>query len=297
MSIPKHFTTKLRRISTQPSLSRVWFRKHHAGHAQTGELLLSPLVELPSRSIPNVYQRPHYVCFPPAGGSIALLHHLASASPRAHVWGYQYPGRSHRVREPAAESIQELAASATDDLVELFDARQLRNTVLVGFSFGGLVALEVAQRMSSLGASPAALVMVGVIAPQRWESRRHITPQETDLLEEAALPQSDSSSELRAYTQQLLRADMLLAARYTGPTANKAPCPIAALCGEEDWRRVDDDATEAWRIWSSGAFATWVTSGSHLGLLSQSRATEFWSWMKRIADHGIGPTTHQKDCV
>ncbi|NBH07210.1 thioesterase domain-containing protein, partial [Amycolatopsis sp. SID8362] len=89
-----------------------------------------------------------------------------------------------------------------------------------------------------------------------------------------------ASFELWAYATELLRRDISLTGRYRGPAAIPVRCPLAALCGETDPIETEE-ATEAWRPWTSGPFLAGTVPGGHLGLLAAEHVTEFWAWMER----------------
>lgn len=226
-----------------------------------------------------------YVFLPPAGGTLTTLRAVADAAPPASVWGIEYPGRGHRIAEPLPTTLPDLAEQLARELAGRFGARTVARTVLVGFSMGAFVALELANRvLARCGVAPAALVVVGAIAPQRRSLGRH------SRLDDHALARllagrglTPATPEVWEYALELLRGDLRLASEYRLPAITPAPCPVAALCGADDPSVTTvDDATEAWRPWATGAFTAEVVPGGHLGLLDAGRGPEFWSWMRLV---------------
>lgn len=222
-----------------------------------------------------VVGRRRYLCLPPAGGTLTSLRTVADAAPPAAAWGVEYPGRGHRIGEPLPATLPDLADQLAGELVERFGPRAVARTVLVGFSMGAFVALEMARRCV---VAPAALVVVGAVAPQRRVPGRH-APDNRAL---AQLLACSPEPELWEYATELLRADLRLARDYRVAGVTPAPCPVAALCGVDD--DAVDDATEGWRPWATGRFTAAVVPGGHLGLLDADRGLEFWAWMRHIEE-------------
>lgn len=84
--------------------------------------------------------------FPHAGGSARFFHMWRKHWQLGAVWGVTYPGRDSRMGEPAAASIQEMAADIARELTQLVAQGTIRSQVrLFGHSMGALVAYEVAQ--------------------------------------------------------------------------------------------------------------------------------------------------------
>lgn len=236
---------------------------------------------------------PRYVCFPPAGGTATMFRHLAAARPGTRLSAVQYPARADRLDVQLPDTFEELAQQCADALAP---AQDMARTVLIGFSMGALLALETALRLDSrYGRGPCALAVVGATAPHRRGPRPLPPPGDADL--DRMLDDSGSANgALRAYARELLRADMRLVSRYAGPAQRGAPCPVGVLCGEDDPRYVEDDATGAWAVWSLRPFASFVVRGGHLGLLAPERAGEFWQWVDRLAVQEAGPATVARRC-
>jgi surfactin synthase thioesterase subunit len=231
-----------------------------------------------------------YLCLPPAGGTLVTLREVVGAADGVAVWGVVYPGRGDRVAVPLPVTLEELAEQVAQEFVELFGPRGIARTILVGFSMGAFVALELALRVHAwCDVAPAALVVVGALAPQRRVPGRYAR-FDTDAL--GRLLEADhlapvagyrESPEAWEYTVELLRGDLELASAYQGPAAATVPCPVAVLCGRDDPAVANaDDETGAWRAWATGRFMSGIVRGGHLGLLRAGRGAEFWDWIRRI---------------
>lgn len=229
-----------------------------------------------------------YLLLPPAGGTRGTLREILDAAPRGQIQAVAYPGRADRLAEPAPDTFDELVERVVADVADWVGATSVTRTVVVGFSMGGLVGLELVDRLSTLhSAAPAALVVVGTVAPQR-RTRPRVSWLDTDALrllmhQTALVPGAVSSMdhELLDYATAVLRDDLRLVAGYRGPAFAAAPCPIAALCGEHDrFVGAVDDATRAWQPWATGGFVADVVPGGHLDLLGTG--AQFWSCLDRV---------------
>jgi surfactin synthase thioesterase subunit len=228
-----------------------------------------------------------YLCLPPAGGTVGMLRDIAAAA-SAEVWGAEYPGRGDRWEAPLPASLEDLAEQLTTELIARLEPEQMRRTVVAGFSMGALLAVELAQRLYAGGCVvPAAVVVVGAPAPQRRIRGRYAQLGEETLAEVLGragfVPGrgNRASFEVWAHAEDLLRRDVALTAAYRGPATTAMRCPLAALCGEADGVETED-ATEAWRTWTTGPFLAATVPGGHLGLLAPGRGEQFWAWMRRI---------------
>jgi len=228
-----------------------------------------------------------YVCLPPAGGTLCTLREIVGAATGFAVWGVEYPARGSRVAEPPPVTVEQLAEQVARELAGLFGPRWVARTVLVGFSMGAFVGLELARRVYAwCGAAPATLVVVGAVAPQRRVPGKYARTDAATLtrLLDRHSPAPVTTSEARDYALELLRVDLRLMSAYRGPADVTVPCAVVALCGEGD--SAVADATTAWRSWATGSFSAGVVRGGHLGLLAPGRGAEFWAWMSRLVEAG-----------
>ncbi|MFJ8914199.1 thioesterase II family protein [Amycolatopsis sp. NPDC102389] len=222
-----------------------------------------------------------YLCFPPAGGTVLGLRGLAHASSGAEVWAVEYPGHGDRLAQPPAESLEELAEEIALESLGRFEDEGFSRIALIGFSMGAFVALEVALRLQTRGrTAPAALVVVGVCAPQRRIPGKYADSTEGGFLDGIG---HHHSPELRAYALELFLADLRLTTAYSGPAPETLSCPIIAIRGEADPAfAAGADSLRAWRAWTSGWFIDCVVPGAHLGVLAPGREAGFWHLIRRV---------------
>ncbi|WP_370948124.1 thioesterase II family protein [Amycolatopsis sp. cg5] len=205
---------------------------------------------------------------PPAGGSVGTLREIATVDA---AWGAEYPGRGARSAEPLPATLEELAERLALEFICRFGENGVTRTMLIGFSMGAFLALEMARRaFAHCGAEPAALVVVGAVAPQRRSPccHPHTDHDLVRLLDRDGLV----PPEVREYALDLLRDDMALMEKYRGPAGVTVSCPLMALCGADD----PACTTDAWRQWTTGPFHTALVPGGHLDLLKPGRGSEFW---------------------
>lgn len=95
---------------------------------------------------------------------------LAEASPKDtwEVCKLELPGRGMRPKDPNAESAREVAVSAVEGLRK--SGLNGIGTVLFGFSFGAIIAYEIAALLVKHGAPPLGLVVASAEYPQ-WIGR------------------------------------------------------------------------------------------------------------------------------
>ncbi len=249
---------------------------------------MTSTVTVLSDARPAVARNRRYLLVPPAGGTLAALRNVVDAAPGVTVWGVEYPGRGRRIVDPSPSTLVDLAEQIARELAGRCGSRDVARLVLVGFSMGAFVALEVAWRVHARsGTAPAALVVIGATAPQRRSPAKYArtdTATLTRLLDRDGLvPGLRESPEAWDYVLELLRDDLRLTSRYRTSAITRVPCPLAALCGADD-PGLDsvDDATDAWRSWTAGPFTARVVRGGHLGLLGAGRGAEFWAQVGEI---------------
>src|SRR5215207_9362848 len=97
------------------------------------------------------------VCVPHAGGGASAFHGWDGAlGADVEVYTATLPGRERRFDEPAHTSMAGVADPLAD-AVSLLDPP----VALYGHSMGGLIAVEVAHRLSAAGRPPVALFVAG----------------------------------------------------------------------------------------------------------------------------------------
>ena len=110
------------------------------------------------------------ICLPHAGGNVHTYQILDNYFPKEiGVFVYQTPGRGYRVDESPTFGIQQLINEVVDSI------RTLGNIpyIILGHSFGGLLAFEVVKQLRNLGLRlPFHFIAFGSLPPPLREERR-----------------------------------------------------------------------------------------------------------------------------
>jgi surfactin synthase thioesterase subunit len=207
------------------------------------------------------------VIFPHAGGAAVGYRKLAMALAAAgDTYIVQYPQRAERLREPAAESVQDLARG-------LFVAgpwRQLAPLRLFGHSMGAVVAFEFARIAESRGAAVERLWASAAPAPSAVAAKPDLPTSHDDLLvdmtdfggTDAALLADPEFAELLVTA---MRADYTAINRYTCGPDIRIAADISALGAHGDLR-VDAAELQQWESHTTGSFDLSWYDGGHFFL-------------------------------
>ncbi|MFJ8493739.1 alpha/beta fold hydrolase [Streptomyces sp. NPDC094038] len=110
---------------------------------------------------------PTYAFVHPVGGSVSGYVDVVAALPaRTECVGVRARGLS-----PRGEPHHTIPTMAADYLDELLTHHEPENLVLAGYSFGGLVAFEMARQLRERGRTPAGTVLLGTYVPRHDVSR------------------------------------------------------------------------------------------------------------------------------
>jgi surfactin synthase thioesterase subunit len=207
------------------------------------------------------------VIFPHAGGAAVGYRKLAIAlADASDIYIVQYPQRAERLREPAAETVQDLARG-------LFVAgpwRQLAPLRLFGHSMGAVVAFEFARIAESRGAAVERLWASAAPAPCAVEAKPDLPTSHDDLLvdmtdfggTDAALLADPEFAELLVTA---MRADYAAINRYTCSPDIQIAADISVLGAHGDIR-VDAAELQLWESHTAGAFDLSWYDGGHFFL-------------------------------
>jgi thioesterase domain-containing protein len=184
------------------------------------------------------------------------------------VFGLQAPG--HRPGETALSTVEELAAH---HLPSVLAGR--RPAVIVGHSFGGLVAFELACRLEAAGAPPAGIVLLDTMAPQRRaeliDRGRRVRASRFALhrwRRARAAPSRAESPHLPASFELVGQASRTATVRYLPSATFGGTCRILVTEARE---RETRDPVAGWGDHVTGALLRIPLPGGHERLLGHER--------------------------
>lgn len=216
------------------------------------------------------------VLLPHAGGTASFFHAWKKAfDPAVEVLVCHYPGRQQRFREPAVDSMDELADAVCEALLPFLDAP----LALFGHSMGAGLAYEVTLRLEAEHRfRPSGLFLSGSRAPHlRRPNSVHADGDEAILAEMRRLGGTEGAvlddPELCELLLPALRADFRIADTYRASSARPVHCPVRAYVGDSDPDVTPDDM-RAWSDMAAQGFALRVLPGDHFYLVPhQDRLT------------------------
>jgi surfactin synthase thioesterase subunit len=207
------------------------------------------------------------VVFPHAGGAAVGYRKLATALAAAgDTYIVQYPQRAERLREPAAETVQDLARG-------LFVAgpwRQMAPLRLFGHSMGAVVAFEFARIAESRGAAVERLWASAAPAPSAVAAKPDLPTSHDDLIVDI-VDFGGTDAELLAdpeFAELLVtavRADYAAINRYTCSPEIQISADISVLGARGDLR-VDAAELQLWEDHTAGSFDLSWYDGGHFFL-------------------------------
>jgi len=205
--------------------------------------------------------------FPPAGADQTivrpLVHHLAGTR----LGALRMPGRGLRRSEPAPARMEPVI----DEIATSIATMTGPAPVLVGHSFGGLLAFAVAQELDRRGTPPARLVAVASTAPHAWEDRLaeiggvdeddYVERRTRQLMADGAVPKELADHpELGAATREALATDVRMS--YRAFITTPLSCPITAITARDD-DLVDREASALWHKATNAAIDELTVPGGH----------------------------------
>jgi surfactin synthase thioesterase subunit len=213
---------------------------------------------------PDAKRRGATVLFPHAGGSAAGYRKLGKAfSAVRDTFIVQYPRRAERLRDPAPESVNDLARG-------LFDAgpwRQVAPLRLFGHSMGAIVAFEFARIAEASGVAVRRLwVSAGPVPSSVAHMPDLPTSDEALLADLADLGGTDprllEDPEFAELLTIATRADYEAFNRYHCGPGVRVRADIDVICGRDD-NRVDVASLRRWADHTEGAFRLTFFDGGH----------------------------------
>ncbi len=229
-------------------------------------------------------------CFPYAGGGSWIFSRWPRAlDPLAVVLPVVLPGREHRSRETPGESIPELAAQLSRDMVQLLGSGRY---MLFGHSFGGFLVFELADQILKNQLPPPALVVIsGCRAPnlaRTWEPIHHLSDDQFEKAVESRfgpipVPLRRDHQTLQIYLK-LLRADLKAVETYQPPAEKTIPYDLL-VCGGRADPFVPVGDLLAWRSTARGRFTAELFPGGHF--FFRERSELFLGVLKHHLKHHL----------
>ncbi|MFC9270351.1 thioesterase II family protein [Streptomyces zhihengii] len=215
------------------------------------------------------------VAFHHAGGSAASWFPLTRHLPADwDVLLLDLPGRGKRHTEPALESMDEIVATAAEDVLPWAQGAPL---VLFGHSLGAIVAHETARALEQRGVPPRWVGVSGRGAPGHEVLTRLPDPGSEDaellgrLREMGGMPQQlDAVPDFRDRFLRLVRSDLRAVAGYR-PDAHRTPmaAPVTVFAATHDsWAPMV--AMSPWARQTRSRFTERVYPGGHFHFLGDA---------------------------
>lgn len=182
--------------------------------------------------------RVRLVCFPYAGvGASMCTGWMEHLEPWIELLAVQLPGRENRLREKPLEDLGPLKTALEATMPQYLDLP----VALLGYSFGGTIAFEVARQMVAHDVPPCHLFIAATTAPHAKRRLEPITQlPDAEFINEIQLhfggipPEIARQNELLELLLPALRADMRVVETYEYVPGEPLPCPITALGGSDD---------------------------------------------------------------
>jgi thioesterase domain-containing protein/acyl carrier protein len=241
---------------------------------------------------------PPIFLFPGSGGNPLELRHLVGNLETGHpLFGLEKVD----FRDAAGE-IRSLEAVAESYADEMRSARPRGPYILVGYSFGGHLAIETARRLEARGETVPLVVLIDTLAygPDRGLTRTERLRAHFDTLRRLRTPRQTSE-----YLRQLrVRAAMRLArfkatrglgVRMFGPETSAIELALATQAPRPYSGRVVlfcADATPAWNVdaWRerlSGELKVLTLPGDHTGLMREPYVAELAHRLREVLESAV----------
>ena len=207
------------------------------------------------------------VVFPHAGAAAAGYRSLAIAlAAGGDTYVVQYPQRAERLREPAPETVHDLALG-------LFEAGPWNGVAplrLFGHSMGAIVGFEFARIAESRNVAVERLWVSAGPAPSAIAGMPQLPTTDDALLADiadlgATDPDLLADEEFAELITTAVRADYQAINRYACAPGVRIRADVCVL-GAHDDDRVDAEALRLWERHTAGAFELFLYDGGHFYL-------------------------------
>jgi medium-chain acyl-[acyl-carrier-protein] hydrolase len=250
---------------------------------QLADAVPAPCLVTPRR---RLEARAALVVFPYAGlgGSLAAGLSRELELPIA-VHGVQLPGREGRLSEAPLTRMADVVEVVLSALAGLAEAP----VILLGCSFGALIAYEVAVRLTAMGTPPHRLVALACAAPHLNRKPTGLGALADDEFVEAIDRQFGGvpdvikqNVELQRLLLPALRADMELFDAYRWSRPPRLDVPFLTIAGSSD-RHVSADELIGWGNLTTGPAEHRIVDGGHFVLRENPAAVAaiLQTWLRR----------------
>ena len=174
-------------------------------------------------------------CIPYAGCGAGLFRNWPREQDSVEFVPVELPGRETRLREPAAETFQDLAKAMIDAVGPYLDVP----FAFFGHCWAALAAYEVTVQLHRAGSPMAARLFVSSqVAPQHGPVGRLLGMDDAEMAAdlEATIRAlgGQPHPDLVAIYVDVLRADVAVGRRYVVPDPLRLSCPITAIGWTDD---------------------------------------------------------------
>lgn len=279
-------------------------------HQQTGaELRLDQIFEAPTVeamavlvreataapsclvTIRSGIRRPALLCVHPVGGTVLRYRHLADAIPD----GVPALGAQAYGLMPPNEPDRDIPAMAARYLAEAAGRFRPGDLLLAGYSFGGLVAYEMACQLAAAGTPPRGVLLLDTAVSRQppdppararllWPLVRHVLGLDVDVDALAALDPVERAERVLALATEQgtlppgFGVDRVLSLIGMYPVNAEAerqyqlrryPGPADMIAPEE--ARAGEESLQMWAGACAGGLRVHRVPGDHLSLIAQGR--------------------------